>query len=278
MIWQYLIPILVFAQTATPSASLSPIPSFTPTPTPLPLMITGLPDQITSGQQFCLTLNLHAKTNLSYQFKVYGGVNGDNYSYEVQNNGSWTNGYNGAWDSLPQSTTDSGGNSTLEITVRFRPDKSSGTSSLIAKVKEIAANTYTTSSAYSLDVIDPSPTPLPSTTATPTPTNTPLPTSTPTVTPTPTTTPFPSITSIPSDTPFPVLTPIPENTSADDFFDKPSSSFTAAILGASTSASISTNSSSLSNLIPLFFIIGGGILLTTPLMISQINKTWPRKS
>lgn len=274
MIWQYLLPFIVLAQTATPTATLAPTPSFTPTPTPLPLTINNLPSQITSGQQFNLTLNLRAKLNLSYQFKVYGGVNGDNYSYEVENNGNWINGYNGAWDSLPQASTDSSGNASFGLTVRFRTDKNSGTSSLVAKVKETLANTYITSSNYNLDVIDPSPTPMPTSTSTPTSTPTAVPTPTDLPTNTPTIIPTSSI--IPTVTSFSTVTPPPEDTPANSPADQTFSSVTD-VLGTSTSAPVSTESSSLSNFLPLIFIIVGGILLATPLIISQIKIKWPAK-
>jgi len=272
VIWQYLLPFIIFAQTATPSATSIPTPSFIPTPTPFPLTISNLPSQVTSGQQFNLTLNLHAKVNLSYQFKVYGGVNGDNYSYEIQNGGTWINGYNGAWDSLPQFSTDTSGNSTLGLTVRFRTDKSSGTSQLVAKVKETASNVYITSGNYSLDVIDPSPTPIP-------PTNTPVPptnTSTP-----PTNTPYPPTstptpTPVATETPLPTITPTLVNTPTELPVNQTFSSITD-VLGTSTSAAVSTASSSLSNLLPLIFIVAGGILLATPLIVSQIKTKWSQR-
>ena len=84
------------ALAATPSATIIPIP------TPIPLTISFLPQQVTKGQTFSATLNIQAKTNQNYQFKIYGGVNGDNYSIDIQNGDDWINGYNGAWDSLPK--------------------------------------------------------------------------------------------------------------------------------------------------------------------------------
>lgn len=247
-----------FAQTATPSATLIP------TPTPLPLTISNLPSQITAGQQFNIILNLHAKINLNYQFKVYGGVNGDNYSYEVKNGDTWTNGYNGAWNSLPQSSTDSNGNSSLELTVRFKTDKTSGTSQLIAKVKESALNNYIVSNGYSLDVVDPPPTPINTPVATIVPTNSP--TSTPTKIPTPTIkltlTPTPKIATVSA---------IIEPTETTEATETPTITIiptSGEILGESTS----TKSAARKNFLPLIFIVLGGILLLTPLIISKIKK------
>ena len=190
--WPHLLTLLlvpVLAQTATPSATNAPTPTIVPTPTPLPLTISGIPSQVTKNQQFSVGLNLHVKANVSYQIKVYGGVNGDNYSIEDQNGDSWINGYNGAWDSLPQIVTDTGGSATPNLNLRFKIDKTSGTCQLTAKIKETASNTYVLSTIYNLDVIDP---PLPTSTPTPTvspPTNTPIPTATPKPSLTPTTTP-----------------------------------------------------------------------------------------
>lgn len=247
-----------FAQTATPSATLIP------TPTPLPLTISNLPSQITAGEQFNIILNLHAKLNLAYQFKVYGGVNGDNYSYEVKNGDTWTNGYNGAWSSLPQSSTDTNGNSSLELTVRFKTDKTSGTSQLIAKVKESALNNYIISNSYSLDVVDPPPTPINTPISTPTPTNTPTnistltkiitPTIKLTLTPTPKTA---TISAILEPTQISEITEIPTITLIPTIGE---------ILGEST------KSATKKNFLPLIFIILGGILLLTPLIISKIKK------
>ena len=251
-----------FAQTATPSATLIPIP------TPLSLTISNLPSQITAGQQFNIVLNLHAKINLNYQFKVYGGVNGDNYSYEVKNGDTWTNGYNGAWNSLPQSSTDSNGNSSLELTVRFKTDKTSGTSQLIAKVKESAFNNYIVSNAYSLDVVDPSPTPIN------TPVATTVLTNSPTLTPTPTPTKIPTPTIKLTLTPTPkiaTISAIIEATETTEATETPTItiiSTSGEILG----ESISTKSATKKNFLPLIFIVSGGILLLTPLIISKIKK------
>jgi len=231
------------APTNTPAPTVTSVVTPTLTPVSSTLTVSNLPTQVTAGQQFTVTLNLHAKTNLSYQFKVYGGVNSDNYSYEVKNGDTWVNGYNGAWDSLPQSSTGADGNSSFGLTVRFKTNETSGTSQLIAKVKEAASNSFLVSSSYTIDVIDPSPTSKPTNTITPTPT------------PTPTTT----------------LTPIPEATPTDS-----TSSLLGNILGAtSPEASKSSASFKSTNLLPLIFIISGGILLATPLIISKLKINWP---
>ena len=233
-----LIPVL--AQTATPSATP------TATPTPLPLTISNLPSQITKGDEFTLTVNLHAKSSTVYYFKIYGGV-GENYSIEVKNNDNWINGYNGSWDAMPSATTDSNGNNSQDLILRFKTDKTSGTSQLVAKVKDSTTNNYLLSSTYNLDVVDPA-----SPTSTPTPTQTP-PTATPTTKPTtiPTATP----TSLPSVSP----SNQPTNQLIENIVDTPTNQ----VLGVSQ-----TNTPTPTASIALVSI--GSILLLVPLVIAKL--------
>jgi hypothetical protein len=247
----------VIAQTATVSATI--VPTTTPLPTPLPLTISNLPSQVTKGQEFSVDLNLHTKVNQSYQLKVYGGVNSDNYSIEVQNGSNWTNGYNGAWDSLPQIITDSEGNSTPNLILRFKTDKTSGTCQLVAKIKETGGNTYLLSSIYSLDVIDPPPPTSTPTDTPPTPTNTPVPTNIPTTiiisSPTNISTP----TKIITPTLIPTITPtiVPSITSPPKIIISPSAS----------------NSSSTSfDFLPHILVGAGSLLLLVPLLIAKLGK------
>lgn len=250
-----------FAQTATPSATINP------TPTPLPLTISNIPSQITAGQQFNVVINLHSKLNLSYQFKVYGGVNGDNYSYEVKNGDTWINGYNGAWNSLPQSLTDNNGNCSVELTVRFKTEKTSGTSQLIAKVKESASNNYIVSNSYNIDVIDPPTIPTPTNTPTNIPTPTKIPTLTPTKVPTPTIKLTPTKITKDSELVESTVSAVLDSTEITEITDIPTITPTAGeILGEST------KSATKKNFLPLIFIVSGGILLLAPLIASKIKK------
>jgi hypothetical protein len=123
-----------------------------------------------------------------------------------------------------------------------------------------------------LPTITPSPTDIP--TNTPTPTNTPIPTLVPTDTP------LPSSTPMPTDTPLPILTPVLEATPTDSTelsASNSNSSLLGDILGATDPQSSSPSSPKMANLLPLIFIIAGGILLATPLIISKIKINWPLK-
>ena len=241
----------LLALAATPSATI------VPTPTVIPLTVSSLPSQVTKGQTFSATLNIQAKTNQSYQFKIYGGVNGDNYSVDVQNGDNWINGYNGSWDSLPQATTDASGSATPNLNLRFKTDKTSGTCQLIAKIKETNSNTYILSSAYNLDVIDPPP---PTSTPTDVP---PTPTTTPTLTPTP----KPSLT--PTNTPTPTITPTPENTPTLEPITP-----TGQVLGYSTTAPPIQNNQvnqNKINYLPYVLVGVGSLFLLVPLLIAKLG-------
>lgn len=238
----------ILALAATPSATIIPAP------TPIPLVISSLPSQITKGQTFSVTLNIQAKSNQSYQFKVYGGVNGDNYSLEVQNGDNWVNGYNGAWDSLPQVISDADGLASPNLILRFKTDKTSGTCQLIAKIKESNGNTYILSPTYSLDVIDPPPP-----TSTPTPT-VPLPTNTPASTPTPKPTiiPIPTLTIVPTIEP--TIEPLPTNIIQSEVEEpKP----TGKVLGTSNPSS--------TNFLPHILVGVGSLFLLVPLLIAKLG-------
>ncbi len=255
----------VIAQTATVSATIIPTvitptnipPTITPQPTPLPLTITNIPSQVTKGQEFSLNLNLHTKANQSYQLKVYGGVNGDNYSIEVQNDTNWINGYNGSWDSLPQVITDNDGNSNFPLKLRFKIDKTSGTSQLIAKIKETTKNSYILSSTYNLEVIDPPPPTSTPTDIPPTPTNTPMPTSIP-----PTIPPTPTITSIPTITIAPTIEPIVSQII-------PSTTILPKITLAPPA---STSTTTKTDFLPHILVGAGSLLLLVPLLIAKLGK------
>lgn len=241
------------ALAATPSATIVPVP------TPIPLAISSIPSQVTKGQTFSATLNIQAKNNQAYQFKIYGGVNGDNYSIEVQNGDSWINGYNGSWDSLPQATTDASGSASPNLNLRFKTDKTSGTCQLTAKIKEIGGNSYLLSSAYNLDVIDPPP-PAPSPTpTTPPPTNTPNPTSTPL--PTPTTKPSPSA--------IPTITIINDITATT--VQSPTNANPGRVLGISKTDTVSPTVSSEYSFLPHILVGLGSLFLLVPLLIAKLG-------
>ena len=168
--------------------------------------------------------------------------------------------------------------------------------SVLVRVAESISHYATSSqsqiiSTYVVPTPSETPTPMPTyvPTNTPTPTNTPqpsntpipTPTNTPTLTPTVTPTKTPSPTPIPTDTPLPVLTPVIEPTSTE-YAEvsanniQQSSSTLGNILGAGNSEA-SSSSSPIANLLPLIFIISGGILLAAPLVISKIKIPWPTK-
>lgn len=260
----------VIAQTATVSATIIPTiitptnisPTTTPQPTPLPLIITNIPSQVTKGQEFSLNLNLHTKANQSYQLKIYGGVNGDNYSIEVKNGTNWINGYNGAWDSLPQVITDNDGNSNFPLKLRFKIDKTSGTSQLIAKIKETTKNSYILSSAYNLEVIDPPPPTSTPTDIPPTPTNTPMPTSIP-----PTIPPTPTITSISTIISKPTITIVP-TTELITSQVIPSTTIYPKI----TLALPASTSTTKTDFLPHILVGAGSLLLLVPLLIAKLGK------
>lgn len=251
--------------------------------------LNSVPSSITIGESFPVSFILSTNsTSPSFHYKIVGsGV-----TLITIPDSDCSGSYNNCPEINIGESGIASGTAYAKITVITGPI------SVLVRVAESVSHSATSSqsqiiSTYVVPTPSETPTPMPTyvptstpvPTNTPQPSNTPVPTSTntptPTLTPTATPTKTPSATPIPTDTPLPILTPIIEPTSAE-YAEisanniQQSSSTLGNILGAGNSE-VSSTSSRVANLLPLIFIISGGILLATPLVISKIKISWPTK-
>ena len=280
----FLSPINVFAQEessiATPSAE-----------TRLDIDTQG-PDSAIVGQSFSISFILtNATPNTAYFFKAYDAIyNSSNYvQTNCDNNTDWCNYTGDSWSKFPSFTTDSQGNISNSIILRFNPTKTD-----IPDQIQIALRTDPRLDSFNVKVVqvikpEPSNTSTPSPSATSTPTNTPKPTSTtkPSSTPKPTTTIKPSSTPKPTSTLKPTLTPTlsispsPTDTITDTPTLEPSPEIlgeydditdTISFITPTATPSSKLNQANIFNIIPYFLITAGGGLLLTPTLITKLKK------
>lgn len=241
------------SSTPSPTITLStPTPTSTPIPTPAPeFTFTDAPDDIEVGKTFSLSFEIkNATPNLVFHIK---GFDIDNPTYtQTQNGDNWLNysGSNGAWDAHPSFTTDSSGNSTDSINLRFRSDK--GISPDYPSRLRLKSDTLGESGNIQVVVVKVplAPTNIP--TSTPKPTSSITPTHTLTLTPTPSN-----------------LTPSPTNTSTPSA--TPTDRFQPQILGATTTEPPSPPKDP-RRILPIIFMVTGGLFLTTPALITKFKK------
>jgi len=249
--------------TNTPTPDPSP-PILTSTPIPTPVsefIIADAPDDIEISKTFSVSFEIkNAFPNLVFHIK---GFDIDNPAYtQTQNGDNWLNynGTNSAWDSHPSFSTDNNGYFKNSINLRFRSDKdispdypsrlrlksdtlgeSGNIQVIVVKVPLIPTNTPTSTSA-----------PNPTATLTKSPTSTPKPTVTISLTPTPSKL-TPSPTQIDTPTPIPTEEPIPQ------------------VLG-TTSPSNPKQPKDPRRILPIVFMVTGGLFLTTPALITKFKK------
>lgn len=280
MIWQYLLPFIILAQTATPSATLVTTPNFTPTP------IISLQGNIfiteispTSDTEWTEIYNAGESQLQLTKCKLLTETTSRNIpdntvinskSYFVFNSTSFLS------DSIPKTVrlVDQNSNQ-IDIAVAYPASMDNGLS-WSKQLDNSWCQTFPTSGLTNNTCYIP-PTAIP-------PTNTPV---VPTVTSIPptsipsvitTNTPTISPTAIPTNTPF--SSPEPTVLAVTDFFAQdhpeqnlsPSPVLNGKVLGTSTTNP--TVAVGLAGLLPLIFIIAGGILLASPLIISQIKIKW----
>jgi hypothetical protein len=240
------------------------------------LLITVAPLNAVAGTSFPVTFIVeNSDPSTSYHYKFFGGPGDSKTQIQTDTNLFYTG---TAWENFPTFTTDATGKSAIAGYAYIKSDSSAGVYSLFVKL-----DSGVSSPAY-INTITVSAAPTPTPTNTPTPTPTPTPTNTPT--PTPTVTPTP--TKIPTATPTVDLNrytasadatasaindPIDNGIVEEEVpTDKPTSVVTQ-ILGDTSEVSTTKQ-----NFLPLIFIISGGLLLLSPLIITKIKDVKNKKS
>jgi len=235
------------------------------------VIINSVPDVITAGTTFPISFTVNeASSSASYFYKFFGGVDSDVYSIRTNPNLSYTS----AWINFPSITLDPISDNIFNGYAYINSD--TATNILNLKVKIASTNNTSisvTSPSFSIDVVSAPPTPTPTLIPTNKPTNTPTPTLIPTLIPTKILLPTPT----PTPAPLPITiipTTITEATESyestlsasptDEIYPTEIPPINGSILG--------ENSKTKQNLIPLIFIVLGGLLLMTPLIISKIKK------
>jgi len=222
--------------------------------------INSASEIITAGTTFPVTFTINeASSSATYCYKFFGGIDNDVYAITSDSSLSYTSG----WIHFPQITLDPNGPNIFNGYAYVKSD--TPTSNLNLKIK-IALTTNTSIGATSLPLI------IDVVAAPPTPTPTSIPTNTPTSTPTPTKTPTPTPTSTSTPTPTAIISQ--DSISTTPFYngstvniETPTSTIES-ILGETTTL----ETTSKKNFLPLILIIGGGVLLLCPLIITKIKK------
>lgn len=295
----FLFAVKTFAQSTTPAESptIAPtptetpviLPTNTPTNTPIP---TNTPTPTTSSSTpsssatfsqttvvknnlFSVDVSLSnlsiGKTYYIKLFSVATSTSIDNYY-----NSNWLN-YTSSWSSYPFVVPTS---SSQNITIQARAMITGVINDLKIRLHEGSSN-YDSSSQYSLTSLEPTAVPTATLTPTPTPTPTPNPTNTPTPTLIPTITPTKTPTPTLSQTPTPTVTILP--TATDSLTETPANDPTIPItdlvpevLGTQTTAENKTQELEKNfakpSLTPIVFLVAGGLLLLSPLLISKFKK------
>ncbi len=154
------------------------------------LQIVTAPSSLITGNNFPLTFIIeNSEPNISYHYKIYGGIGDSDTQIQTSENLSYTTN----WDSFPTFTVDIGGSNVISTTGYIKPNLPTGSYNLFVKiVKEDDHSKLNLSSpVYIIPSVDnPKPTNTPTVTPTTVPTATKTPS--PTLTPTPTTTASPT--------------------------------------------------------------------------------------
>ena len=242
----------------------------------------------------------------TYYIKVYGGIDPSTTQiYTIYNNQSLSS--STSWINFPVIVIDSGGSQVGNIDAIAKEIFGTATLKLRMALTSNPTNQQIDAIPLTINIITPAPTPTnlpsatptdttPTSTITPLPTNTQSPSNTPTLTPTsyPANTPTPTKTPTPTRTPTPtkiptptliptlVLDPYPTETNLTPVIE-PTPEITDIIsddpvLGIDDIVKTSTPTSLInmptfaSNILPALFIISGGLLLLSPIIISKIKK------
>lgn len=273
MKWLFILPLIILAQTATPSATV--VPTLTQTPTSIPtvnpisnLFLTEISPTSDTEWVEIYNANEYQVTLTKWKLKTETTTRNipDNTviapkSYYLFNSTNFLS------DSVPKTVYLVDQNGVQIDTASIYPaNLDNGLSwakqSDILWCQSIPSSNQPNSSCYTSPTLTPTTTPSPTNTTTPSPvpTSTKTPTSTPTSTPTPIPSPTQTISKIPTQE----LTP---------FVDVPLS--TGTILAVSVNYESTPESKFnhvLSEKLPLIFITLGGILLTVPLIIPKFKK------
>lgn len=218
-----------------------------------------LPTNMIVGDEFTVTFTVNSiNIGTIYHYKVVGD---DNADLSTLPNTSCSSNYENC-ESLTITT-----DKIATATAKTRLNTSTGSDNIKVRIAQSDKHSSTYDSSFiTILSLTPTSTPIPTPTLTPTPT----PTKIPTITPTPTKIPTPTIkitpTKIPTEATISAIlepTQIPEVTETPTVMATPTSGET---LGDAT------QSATKKNFLPLIFIVLGGILLLTPLIISKIKK------
>lgn len=237
------------------------------------VVINSVPDVITAGTTFPISFTVNeASSSASYYYKFFGGV--DNDVYKITNNSDLS--YSSSWSNFPQIILNPTSENIFNGYAFIKPDVQTGTLNLkirIALTTDTSTKLGATSPAFSIEVVA---VPPPTSTPTPNPTNVPTPTNIPTPTPTKIPTLTPTLT--PTKIPTPTLTPIPIEATISAVLEPIEITESPIITLIATSNQIISDSTkgakntTKKTFLPLIFIILGGVLLLTPLIISKIKK------
>ena len=263
--------------TATPSAS--------PTPAEIRLDITDSPSSpVTIGTEFSISISLiNAQPNTKYYFKpkTVDSSTTNYFYYKCNDSDGWCH-YTSTFTDLPNLTTDSQGQVSGSLVLRFQTDKATAGTYRVRvnyeSVKPEGSNEWEESfNIVVVEAVAPENTPIPSATNTPnpTPTSTPVPTTKPSSTPYPTSTPKITFTPTPENTltptEIPTDTPEPE---AQVLGDIDTSSDIPDIYNFDDASKVSTASAkfTIRSYAPYFLIIVGGGLLLAPAIFSKFSQ------
>lgn len=235
-----------------------------PSPTPV-VVINNISDNSVVGDNFSVDFSLsNAQIGSSFYYKIFGGIGESTSSVQTFYNSNYLS-YTSSWTDFPVLVV--GDTNPILVNANSRINNSAGVYNIRIRVAKVS----NTSSKYdsepkSIDIIAPTSTPTPNPTSTPIPTikSTPTPTKTPIPTTIHTPTKIPPIsmsklspTSEITPTPEPSITPEPE------------------ILGAQTTSSeinIPEVSKPKNNKVGIIFIIIGGLLLLSPLLVTKLQQ------
>lgn len=222
--------------------------------------IVDFPENIIAGEVFNVTFSVTDTTANNYHYKVVG--DGNNEVLTQPNTGCASNYENCENINI---ATDSANIATASAKLNLV----SGIYKIKIRIAQSDKHPSTSNSdIVSISSILPSPTPTVEPTSTPHPTPTPTKTLTPTPTPTPTSSQIP--TKIPTISP---ASPIP--TTETTPISEPSETSESAVLGIETtinSFEVSDNSKTKNNKIGIIFIIIGGLLLLSPLLVTKLHQ------
>ena len=232
--------------TLTPSITSSPAPSNTPIPSNT-IQITSFPSLTHIMQSFSMRFEAsNLKPNTDYSFKAIGGIN-DIESLETFWINKWY-GYTSSWDNMPKFKSDNNGKINNSISMRVKSDRPTGEYKIQIRFRPSGEDNNKDSDIKYVTIKERVPSPTDSPVPTPTPTDAPV------------TTPDPS-----ELAPTIADTLISANTlgASDEIDTSPTPSPLTAI---------KTANSNVRSIMPIFFMVAGGLFLLIPIIVSLIKN------